>query len=236
MFLAHGALRTRFFDDHLVTHGRRQIVLLAAGLDTRGYRLDWPSGTRLYELDLPEVLTFKAGVLADSAAVAQCERIAVPVDLRAAWAAELTHVGFDPTEPTAWLAEGLLVYLSADEAGRLLDSIGELSAPGSTLAFEYDDENRLITDAAAAPAMARYVEMWQGGLGRDTRDRLHRQGWTTLMVGIADVAARHGRDVSSGGGFVVATFDGRSEHHRGLGHGASSTRSPLGPTHPGAQA
>ena len=85
MFFVHGAMRTRFYDDYLQTaasEGYRQVVLLAAGLDTRGYRLEWPRDTRLFELDLPEVLTFKTAILAEQPALPHCERIVVPVDLR----------------------------------------------------------------------------------------------------------------------------------------------------------
>src|SRR4051812_18154369 len=52
-------IRTRFYDDFLlaaVGAGCTQVVLLAAGLDTRAQRLSWPTGTRLFELDLPPVL------------------------------------------------------------------------------------------------------------------------------------------------------------------------------------
>ncbi len=111
----HATIRTRFFDDYLLAAGAagcRQVVLLAAGLDTRALRLDWPEGTRVFELDLPDMLTFKERVLADHPsrpAPAPCERTTVAVDLRADWPAALTGAGFDPSQPTAWLAEGLLI-------------------------------------------------------------------------------------------------------------------------------
>src|SRR5579884_2771734 len=106
------ALRTSFLDGVLVSAceaGCRQVVLLAAGLDARAFRLDWPPGTRLYELEMPDVLSFKERVLADAGAKPRCERIVVPADLRdAAWPARLQAAGFDARQPTAWIAEGLL--------------------------------------------------------------------------------------------------------------------------------
>src|SRR5215468_4699251 len=110
---AHIAVRTRFYDTYLLQacgQGCRQVVLLAAGLDSRAYRLDFPPGVRLFELDLPPVLAFKERVLAGH--TPNCERIAVPVDLSTEWAGALRQAGFDPTAPTAWLIEGLLIYLT----------------------------------------------------------------------------------------------------------------------------
>src|SRR5262249_46030939 len=123
VFHAHAVIRTRFFDDYLtaaVAAGCSQVVLLAAGLDTRAFRLAWPAGTRVFEVDLPDVLTFKDTVLAAQDAVARCARTTVPADLRADWTTALARAGFDRTGPAAWLAEGLLIYLSAAEAARLL--------------------------------------------------------------------------------------------------------------------
>ena len=97
-------------------------MLLAAGMDTRGYRLEWPAGTQLFEIDQPDVLAFKDAVLNRQGAVPRCHRAALAADLRENWAGVLLDSGFRPTEQTAWLAEGLLIYLTAEEAGHLLDS------------------------------------------------------------------------------------------------------------------
>ena len=132
-FSAHAVIRTRFFDDYLLDATRggvHQVVLLAAGLDTRAYRLRWPDGVPLYELDLAGVLEFKERVLDERAAVPGCQRTSVPVDLRADWTVDLREVGFAAAEPTAWLAEGLLIYLSADEAEKLLSRVSELCPVG----------------------------------------------------------------------------------------------------------
>jgi methyltransferase (TIGR00027 family) len=211
VFFFHGVIRTRFFDDYLLaatTAGCRQVVLLAAGLDTRAFRLAWPDRVRLFELDLPEVLAFKEQVLAAQHAVPRCQRTVLPADLRKDWPAVLTAAGFQPTQPTAWLVEGLLIYLSADQAAHLLTSVGELSAPASQLAFEHGTiaDTSLLAQARAMPAMDQFTKLWKGGLGADAPDWLIRHGWQTQTHDRAALAAAHGRAMpgSSSGGFVTA--------------------------------
>jgi methyltransferase (TIGR00027 family) len=58
------------------------------------------------------------------------------MDLRYDWASALLEAGFDPQAPTAWSAEGLLGYLPPDAQDRLLDTVTELSAPGSRIAID----------------------------------------------------------------------------------------------------
>jgi len=133
------AVRTHFFDEYFanaVSAGIRQVVILAAGLDSRAYRLSWPAGTAVYEIDQPKVLEFKTGILQSHGAVAAASRRPVPVDLRDDWPAALTAAGFDRTQPTAWLAEGLLSYLPSDAQDRLFEKFTTLSAPGSQVAVE----------------------------------------------------------------------------------------------------
>lgn len=133
------AVRTHFFDEYFgaaVDAGVRQVVILAAGLDARAYRLNWPAGTVVYEIDQPSVLEYKAGILQSHGAVPTARRHAVAVDLRDDWPAALIAAGFDGTQPTAWLAEGLLPYLPGDAADRLFDMVTALSAPGSRIAAE----------------------------------------------------------------------------------------------------
>jgi methyltransferase (TIGR00027 family) len=129
-------VRHRFFDDFLgdaAKHGLRQIVVIAAGLDTRAYRLDWPAGTCLYELDQPQVLAYKQEILARAEATPACARVPVAADLKDDWPAILLAAGFRPQTPTVWLAEGLLFYLSEAGARTLLRSMASLSAPDSVL-------------------------------------------------------------------------------------------------------
>lgn len=133
------AARTRFFDDFFTDAGAagiRQAVILASGLDSRAYRLDWPAGTIVYEVDQPEVIEFKTRVLAAHGAQPTADRRTVSIDLREDWPAELQAAGFDPALPTAWSAEGLLGYLPPDAQDRLLDTVTALSAPGSRIATE----------------------------------------------------------------------------------------------------
>ena len=133
------AVRTHFFDeyfDNAVRAGVRQAVILAAGLDSRAYRLTWPSGTAVYEIDQPKVLEYKTGILESHGAAPTALRRPVPVDLRDDWPAALTAAGFDRAQPTAWLAEGLLPYLPSDAQDRLFEMVTALSAPGSQIAVE----------------------------------------------------------------------------------------------------
>jgi methyltransferase (TIGR00027 family) len=133
------AVRTKFFDDFFTdatASGIRQAVILASGLDSRAYRLQWPAGTVVYEVDQPAVIAFKTQALADIGAEPTAERRVVAIDLRSDWPAALKEAGFDPAEPTAWSAEGLLGYLPPDAQDTLLDTITTLSAPGSRLATE----------------------------------------------------------------------------------------------------
>jgi methyltransferase (TIGR00027 family) len=133
------AVRTHFFDSYFadaMDAGIRQVVILASGLDSRAYRLSWPAGTTVYEIDQPEVLSYKAGTLAAHGVTPSTDHREVPVDLRQDWPAALRAQGFDPHAPTAWLAEGLLMYLPAEAQDRLFGQITELSAAGSRIAAE----------------------------------------------------------------------------------------------------
>jgi methyltransferase (TIGR00027 family) len=134
------AVRTKYFDDYFINAtgtGVRQAVILASGLDSRAYRLPWPAGTVVYEIDQPQVIEFKTSTLAGIGAQPAATRRTIPVDLRADWPAALQAAGLDPTAPTAWLAEGLLIYLPAEAQDRLFDNITALSVPGSTIATEF---------------------------------------------------------------------------------------------------
>ena len=133
------AVRTKFFDDFFIDAtkaGVRQVVILASGLDSRAYRLPWQAGTVVYEIDQPQVIEFKSRTLAELGAAPTANRRAVAVDLRDDWPAALRAAGFDPSQPTAWSAEGLLGYLPPEAQDRLLDTVTELSAPGSRFATE----------------------------------------------------------------------------------------------------
>lgn len=133
------AVRTRYFDAFLLDAagaGIRQAVSLASGLDARSYRLPWPTGSTVFEIDQPQVIEFKAATLAKLNAEPTVDLRMVPIDLRQDWPTALRRAGFDPDRPTAWTAEGLLPFLRPDAQDRLLDTITALSVVGSRLATE----------------------------------------------------------------------------------------------------
>jgi len=147
-FVSFQAARTKYFDAYFTAAadaGVRQIVLLAAGLDSRAYRLPWPDGTVVYELDQPRVLAFKREALNGHGDAPRAERREVAVDLRDDWPTALKASGFDPSRPSAWIAEGLLLYLPASAQRQLFDGIDALSSPGSWVAVE---EGRPMPQAA----------------------------------------------------------------------------------------
>ena len=197
------AVRTRFFDDFFtmaVAAGIRQAVILASGLDTRAYRLSWPAGTVVFEIDQPAVIEFKTRVLAEAGATPAVGHTTVGVDLREDWPTALREAGFDPSAPTAWIAEGLLVYLPPDAQDRLLDNITALSAPGSRLATEHMDAEALTGDwAKAMTERARrhgsdinLEELFYNGPRTPARDHLSANGWRVQVLGTVDAYTANG--------------------------------------------
>lgn len=211
-FGMHAIIRTRFYDEYLLAaceSGVRQVVLMAAGLDARAFRLPWPDGVHVFEVDLPAVLGFKEDVLAARHAMPSCVRTVVPVDLREDWPAALREAGFDSDQPTAWLVEGLLIYLSPEEADRLLTYVDSLSAAGSQVAFENSSDATadLVGKAYTTPSMLKYSKMWRGGLGVDPADWLRDRGWQPAQHELAELATRYGRPLrgQAVSGFLTAT-------------------------------
>lgn len=200
------AVRSRYFDDYMnrsAASGIRQVVILASGLDTRGYRLDWPDDVDLYEIDQPKVLEFKAEVLAEQGAEPRCRRRAIGIDLREDWGAELVAAGFDRTRPTAWLAEGLLPYLPEEAVLQLFDSVHYLSAPGSRISVEDIDEHvrDMFDDQLFADAQREFGidirSLWPEGKRPDVVGWLCRHGWEVSAAGGQQVAAHLGRALDS---------------------------------------
>ncbi|HEX4558023.1 MAG TPA: class I SAM-dependent methyltransferase [Mycobacterium sp.] len=187
------AVRTKFFDDFFTdaaADGVRQAVILASGLDSRPYRLPWRDGTVVYEIDQPKVIEFKTATMTAIGASPTADRRAVAVDLREDWPAALRRSGFDDSKPTAWTAEGLLVYLPPEAQDRLFDNITALSAPGSQLATEYHpDAGAGIGERAAAMR----AEWQQHGFDVDLAD-LFYQGERSHVV---DYLTGHGWQVSA---------------------------------------
>ncbi|MGZ4515098.1 MAG: class I SAM-dependent methyltransferase [Mycobacterium sp.] len=223
------AVRTHFFDayfaDATQAAGIRQVVLVAAGLDSRAYRLDWPAGTVVYEIDLPKVLEYKTETLARQGAEPVACRRPVPVDLRHDWPRALRDAGFDAGRPTAWLAEGLLPFLPASAQEALFASIDSLSGPGSRVAVEnfgVDAEKRREAEEKWLQLRAKReargqdtsfnpFDLWFSDEGRpDCAEWFAAHGWTTSTVSARDEGLRLGRapqpeDRPFANSFVTAT-------------------------------
>ena len=156
------AVRTRFFDEFFLGAARdgiRQSVILAAGLDVRPYRLSWPRGSVVYEVDQPKVIEFKSATMSALSAAPAADRRTVSIDLREDWPAALRRSGFDDAKPTAWSAEGLLMYLPPEAQDRLFDNITALSAPGSKLATEYHPESETTMSERAQEFNQRWADL-----------------------------------------------------------------------------
>ena len=159
------AIRTEYFDDFFMDASRagiRQAVILAAGLDSRAYRLPWPAGTTVYEVDQPQVIDFKTATLARLGAEPTANRRAVAIDLRNDWPAALQAAGFDPAQRSAWIAEGMLGYLPADAQDRLLDQITALSVAGSRFATEGLLDINDVNEEELRRRMRRQSDRWSG--------------------------------------------------------------------------
>ena len=198
------AMRTKFFDDYFSAaagRGIRQAVILAAGLDSRAYRLSWPEGTVVYEVDQPDVIDFKTTTMVDLGAAPTATRRAVGIDLREDWPAALRDHGFDATAPTAWLAEGLLIYLPPEAQDRLLDTVTALSTPGSAVATEYVpgimdfDDTRSTEMASNLRQHGLDLDMpalIYSGPRNNVMDYLRGMGWQVTGVPGAELFRRSG--------------------------------------------
>jgi methyltransferase (TIGR00027 family) len=192
-------IRTRFFDDFLLDAcrrlGVRQVVLAAAGLDTRAFRLDWPSGTQMYELDLPEVLDAKEDVIEAAGAKASCERRTIRVDLsQKTWPEALLDTGYQPERPSVWLIEGLLFYLTKPDVHELLEKVGALTATGSLLGLDVMNRG-LFFSPVAWPMQATLAR--RGAPGRfgtnDPEKLMAHHGWEADVTQPGEGGANYGR-------------------------------------------
>jgi methyltransferase (TIGR00027 family) len=202
------AARTRFFDaffSDATKTGIRQAVILASGLDARAYRLDWPTGTTVFEVDQPEVIAFKTQTLSDLGASPTTDRRTVAIDLRNDWPAALIESGFDRTQPTAWIAEGLLGYLPPEAQDRLLDNIAALSADGSRLATEAIPDMPEVDQEKARELMQQATDQWRAhgfdlnfeelgyqGDRNDVAEYLNGLGWRSSGQPMSQLLAEHG--------------------------------------------
>ena len=197
------AVRTRFFDTFFTSaaaEGIRQAVILASGLDTRAFRLPWPADTAVFEVDQPEVIAFKGATLSRLGAAPRATLKTVGIDLRGDWPTALKDAGFDPAEPTAWIAEGLLVYLPPEAQDRLFDNITALSAPGSRVATEHmdmkslpEDFARLLTERSRKlGSEIDLADLFYDGERHSAGDYLTSHGWTVTVRTTEEAFASNG--------------------------------------------
>jgi methyltransferase (TIGR00027 family) len=209
-FAEHMAVRTRFFDKlftDAAAAGVRQAVILASGLDARAYRLPWPDGTKVYEVDQPEVIEFKSRTLAELGAEPAADRRTVAIDLRNDWPQALIDSGFDTTQPTAWIAEGLLIYLPSEAQDKLFDDITALSVPGSWVATERVHDMKAFFDERAqrmAEQMKKYgsdvnvADLIYDGERSHVVEYLSTYGWDVSSHTMEEAYAANGFELPEG--------------------------------------
>ena len=196
--------RTRYFDNYfreVASAGVRQIVILAAGLDSRAYRLPWSENTVLFELDQPRVLEFKREVLARHGDAATAQRREVAVDLREDWPTALRANGFEPAKPSAWLAEGLLIYLPADAQAQLFTGIDSLAAPGSHVAVEEGEpmDSAVLEEKRAQEHAEGEANSWfslvYNEKTKDAVDWFGERGWDAVATPLTEYVRSLGREL-----------------------------------------
>jgi methyltransferase (TIGR00027 family) len=201
------AVRTKFFDDAFLdatAAGIRQAVILASGLDSRAYRLPWPAGSVVFEIDQQAVIDFKVSTLSALGAKPAATHRPVAVDLRDDWPAALRANGFDAAVPTAWIAEGLLAYLPPDAQDRLFDNITALSSTGSRLATEYHPDGPAVMAERNKEMASRFsehglkldmAELMYHGERNPATDYLTGLGWRLSTQTRTELFAAHGREM-----------------------------------------
>ena len=206
-FVNFQGARTRYFDNYFrsaADAGVRQVVILAAGLDSRAYRLPWPDETTIFELDQPQVLDFKRQVLAEQQAKPNAERREVAIDLREDWPQALRDNGFDPAQPSAWIAEGLLIYLPAAAEEQLFTGINALAAPGSHVAVEdsepqaQDAYEAAVEEERAATAAGEdrvFFQLVYNERHAPADQWFNEHGWTAVPTRLTDYLREVGRPV-----------------------------------------
>lgn len=216
-FVDFQGARTKYFDSYFqraAAAGARQVVILAAGLDSRAYRLPWPDGTTVFELDQPQVLDFKREVLAEHGVQPRAQRREIAVDLRDDWPQALQDNGFDPTQFSAWIAEGLLIYLPAAAQEQLFSGIDGLACLGSHVAVEDGaplpqdefrtkvEEERAAADGAARP----FFQLVYNERCAPATEWFGEHGWTAIGTPLNDYLREVGRPVPEADSEAAAMF------------------------------
>lgn len=191
-------IRTRWLDERINERMQRgaepaidQVVILAAGMDARAYRLASLADTTVFELDRDSVLAYKRDKLHGAAPIAR--RVEVPGDLRDDWPSALCAAGFDATTPSVFMVEGLLVYLEERDVRGLLDRIDALAAPGSMLLFDVVGRS-LLDSPYMAPLLKRVADLgapWWFGI--DEPEALVSRSWTVHVRDFGEVGTEYGR-------------------------------------------
>lgn len=191
-------LRTRYLDDLLAARrddpAVAQVVLLAAGYDTRAFRLEWPAQTLLFEIDQPGVLAYKDYVLQAAGAVPQCDRRVIGVDLESGWTHRLLEAGFQPEHPSVWVVEGLLMYLTPAGAAQMMTTISQFAAVGSWMGFDVLNEATL-TSPFTRERVQRLAERgmpWQFGVD-DPVAWVQSFGWAATATTAEEAGRRYQR-------------------------------------------
>lgn len=212
------ATRTAFFDEFFLgaaDAGVRQVVILASGLDARSWRLPWPAGTVVYELDQPKVLDFKTATLKQHGADPTAMLVTIPIDLRQDWPKALREAGFDPSKPSVWSAEGLVRYLPSQAQDLLFERIHSLSAPGSWLASNVPDKGFTDPDrvrrqredmqrmrAAIAEVVDAEItdvdDLWYAEERTPVDEWLREHGWEVQAASFPELMARYDRALPDG--------------------------------------
>ena len=197
---AYVIVRTKFLDDYAndaIAAGIRQFVILGAGLDARAFRLDWPTGARVFELDVADVNAFKERALARVSLKPKAERVVVEADLTDEWMPSLMQAGFDPHTPAAWTAEGLLIYFTPEQNETLISTVTDASVAGSRIAMTLAREGSLDVPEMfvhAGPEGARSVPgMWKSESPGDPAEWLRGHGWEAEVFDSRERANAYGR-------------------------------------------
>lgn len=211
--------RTLFLDEVFaaaVADGITQFVILGSGLDGRGFRLDFGSGAKLFEVDRPSVVEVKEDLVAQSGLAPTVERRVVASDLADDWLRALQGKGFRADLPSAWLAEGLFVYLPDELGLRVIEGITAASESGSRIGVTVRRAASSVVDDSAADPFADVRKLWRSDV--DVAQHVDAAGWNCELSGTREVLAARGRSLSeSDGAQESATLLSGVRRQRGHG-------------------